>query len=42
VCNLHRGICEGIVDEVGGGTVADFGTLYDRDPCRVTVAVEVS
>jgi predicted ArsR family transcriptional regulator len=42
VCNLHRGICEGIVDEVGGGRVADFGTLYDRDPCRVTVAVEVS
>jgi predicted ArsR family transcriptional regulator len=42
VCNLHRGICEGIVSEVGGGSVADFGTLYDRDPCRVTVAVEVS
>lgn len=42
VCNLHRGICEGVVEEVGGGTVAEFATLYDRDPCRVTVAVEVA
>jgi predicted ArsR family transcriptional regulator len=37
VCNLHRGICEGIVDAVGRGSVTDFATLYDRDPCRVTV-----
>jgi predicted ArsR family transcriptional regulator len=42
VCNLHRGICEGVVSSVGGGIVEDFSTLYDRDPCRVTVAVEVS
>ena len=42
VCNLHRGICEGVVESVGGGSVEDFATLYDRDPCRVTVAVEVS
>jgi predicted ArsR family transcriptional regulator len=42
VCNLHRGICEGVVAAVGGGTVEQFSTLYDRDPCRVTVAVEVS
>ena len=35
VCNLHRGISEGIVDEVGGGSVEEFATLYDRDPCRV-------
>jgi predicted ArsR family transcriptional regulator len=39
VCNLHRGICEGVVDAVGGGSVEDFATLYDHDPCRVTVAV---
>jgi predicted ArsR family transcriptional regulator len=39
VCNLHRGISEGIVDEVGGGSVVDFATLYDRDPCRVSVSV---
>ncbi len=38
VCNLHRGICEGVVDHVGGGTVEGFATLYDRDPCRVTVS----
>jgi predicted ArsR family transcriptional regulator len=42
VCNLHRGICEGVVSTVGGGSIADFATLYDRDPCRVTVSVEVS
>ena len=42
VCNLHRGICAGVVDSVGGGSVSEFATLYDRDPCRVTVAVEVS
>jgi predicted ArsR family transcriptional regulator len=42
VCNLHRGICEGVVETVGGGRVEDFATLYDRDPCRVTVAVELS
>jgi predicted ArsR family transcriptional regulator len=39
VCNLHRGICEGVVTEVGGGSVDDFATLYDHDPCRVSVAV---
>jgi predicted ArsR family transcriptional regulator len=39
VCNLHRGITEGIVGEVGGGSVVDFATLYDRDPCRVVVSV---
>ena len=42
VCNLHRGICEGVVASVGGGRVEEFATLYDRDPCRVTVSVEVS
>jgi predicted ArsR family transcriptional regulator len=42
VCNLHRGICEGVVSSVGGGSISDFSTLYDRDPCRVTVSVEVS
>ena len=40
VCNLHRGISEGVVEAVGGGRVEDFATLYDRDPCRVTVSVE--
>ena len=42
VCNLHRGICEGLVGEVGGGTVDDFTTLADRQPCRVTVTVGAS
>jgi predicted ArsR family transcriptional regulator len=39
VCHLHRGICEGVVGQVGGGSVSDFATLYDHDPCRVTVTV---
>ena len=39
VCNLHRGLCEGVVDQVGGGRVEEFATLYDPEPCHVTVAV---
>lgn len=37
VCNLHRGLCEGVVDQVGGGSVREFATLYDPEPCHVTV-----
>jgi predicted ArsR family transcriptional regulator len=39
VCNLHRGLCEGVVDSVGGGRVEEFSTLYDPEPCHVTVGV---
>jgi predicted ArsR family transcriptional regulator len=39
VCNLHRGLCEGVVDQVGGGRVEEFATLYDPEPCHVTVTV---
>ena len=39
VCNLHRGLCEGVVDSVGGGTVEEFATLYDAEPCHVVVGV---
>jgi predicted ArsR family transcriptional regulator len=39
VCNLHRGLCEGLVDQVGGGRVEEFATLYDPEPCHVTVSV---
>ena len=42
VCNLHRGLCEGVVDEVGGGSVEEFATLYDPEPCHVTVGVGYS
>jgi len=38
VCNLHRGICEGVA-ESGRGTVESFSTLYEPDPCHVVVAV---
>jgi predicted ArsR family transcriptional regulator len=39
VCNLHRGLCEGVVDQVSGGRVEEFATLYDPEPCHVTVSV---
>ena len=35
ICNLHRGLVEGFVERVGGAEVTDFGSLVDRDPCRV-------
>lgn len=35
VCSLHRGLVEGFVDRIGGSEVSDFGSLVDRDPCRV-------
>jgi predicted ArsR family transcriptional regulator len=38
VCNLHRGLCEGVVDEIGGGSVEEFATLYAPSPCHVTVS----
>ena len=38
VCNLHRGICEGVA-EAGRGTVEQFSALYEPDPCHVVVAV---
>jgi predicted ArsR family transcriptional regulator len=41
VCNLHRGLCEGVVEQSGQGkgSVAGFSTLYEPDPCHVVVAV---
>ena len=39
VCNLHRGFIEGFVDELGEGSVVDFRTLADRDPCHVDLVV---
>ena len=40
VCNLHRGICAGALEPVGGntgGSMEHFATLYDHDPCHVRV-----
>jgi predicted ArsR family transcriptional regulator len=39
VCNLHRGLCEGVVEAAGGGSVEEFATLYDAEPCHVVVGV---
>jgi predicted ArsR family transcriptional regulator len=39
VCNLHRGLCEGVVEQAGEGSVSEFSTLYEPDPCHVVVAV---
>ena len=35
LCSLHRGLIEGVVQEVGGGEVVGFGSLVDRSPCQV-------
>lgn len=35
VCNLHRGLVEGFVEQAGQMRVAHFATLADRDPCHV-------
>lgn len=35
VCHLHRGIVEGMAEYLGGVAVERFGTIVDRDPCRV-------
>jgi predicted ArsR family transcriptional regulator len=39
VCHLHRGMIEGMVDVLGGASVARFATLDDRDPCQVDLAL---
>lgn len=39
VCNLHRGIVEGVVGD--RGTVEHFAALYERDPCTVSVTIGV-
>ena len=37
VCQLHRGMVEGYVAKKGG-TVVEFATLEDRDPCQAELA----
>jgi predicted ArsR family transcriptional regulator len=39
VCNLHRGLIEGFVEEAGELSVENFGTLVDRDPCQVELSL---
>ena len=39
VCQLHRGMIEGMVDVLGERRVTRFATLDDRDPCQVDLAV---
>ncbi|MGI8758585.1 MAG: helix-turn-helix transcriptional regulator [Acidimicrobiales bacterium] len=38
VCQLHRGMVEGFVEELGGAGVRRFRTLLDRQPCRVELS----
>ena len=38
VCHLHRGLIEGFVEEIGAGSVEQFGTLADRNPCQVELS----
>lgn len=39
VCGLHRGLVEGLVDEIGRAEVVRFHPLVDRAPCQVELAV---
>jgi predicted ArsR family transcriptional regulator len=39
VCHLHRGMVEGMAEALEGTEVTRFGTLEDRDPCQVDLAV---
>lgn len=39
VCQLHRGLVEGMVEALGGARVESFGTLADRQPCQVELVV---
>lgn len=41
VCNLHRGLVEGFVEQIGGADVEHFATLADRDPCQVSLTARV-
>jgi predicted ArsR family transcriptional regulator len=40
ICNLHRGLVEGLVAGVGGASVEAFGTLVDRAPCQVDLRLD--
>ena len=40
LCSLHRGLIEGVVQEVGGGEVVEFGSLVDRSPCQVQIRLD--
>jgi predicted ArsR family transcriptional regulator len=35
VCQVHCGLVEGLVDELGDAEVAEFHNLVDRTPCQV-------
>lgn len=39
VCQLHRGMIEGMANVLGGADVTRFATLEDRDPCQVDLAL---
>jgi predicted ArsR family transcriptional regulator len=39
VCNLHRGLVEGLVEAFPGTSVERFHPLVDRTPCQVEVRV---
>lgn len=39
VCCMHRGLVEGLVDELDGAEVDRFHSLVDREPCRVDLVV---
>lgn len=40
VCALHRGIVEGVAEDLGGATVEEFHDLSHREPCRATLTAD--
>lgn len=42
VCNLHRGLCEGLIESSAGGTLEDFVALHHDEPCHMAVKTTVS
>ena len=42
VCQLHRGLVEGFVEQTGGADVLDFHTLAHREPCQVSLSAGVT
>lgn len=39
VCQLHRGIVEGMAEHMDDVVITRFSTLVDRDPCQVELAI---
>jgi predicted ArsR family transcriptional regulator len=41
VCNLHRGLCEGLVERSPGGRISEFVALTTNEPCRMALETAI-